>query len=214
MMNRHQARPLEDFREPAALRLALSSVILKLLNTGRMSSTDEASSVLDCLPSVPAQHHIAEDVNTLDNLHLTVQGVLTRTGRAVAELNHTVEHSVILLSAAMLGVGGKVSKVLAATDSQKMFESLCENKHCFKSRCAQWLGGCEACDVRFLARAVEDYESGHTNSISDVIGSGVFEDVMKEVGVYRGDIAWCLQHDDSPPRNSSTMSGLSFTGRS
>ena len=124
MMRKAHFESLPFHRQPAVCRLALSAVVLGLLNRGVMENSNHAFHVLQQLPSPPIASHVDTDVTTLDILHLTAQGYLTNTGKAVADLQLSAEEGVILLSAAFLGVGRFACWLLAATSSVQLLESI------------------------------------------------------------------------------------------
>ena len=196
MLRKAQYDELAEFRAPAVCRLPLSTIILSFLHQGHLINTSEAAAVLAELPTPPSTTDLDKDVDTLEIFHLTAKGYLTNTGKAAAEMNLPIEHAVILLSAAFLGVGEFASILLAAASSENLLEGLCRNPEDCKSRKRAWFSGVEPCDLLFLARSMENYIWNDEECIADVARE-LFEAVMQEVSDYDTAIASFLKRDAS-----------------
>ena len=194
---------LKSHREPAVCRLALSEVVLGLLNRGVMKNSSHAVRILEQLPSPPSASHVATDVKTLEILHLTAQGCLTQVGKAVADLHLSAEEGVVLLSAAFLGVGRFACWLLAATSSQQLLESICNSQYFSKDRRSALCSPSSSCDLLLLARVMEIYR--WDNSISSPFVDSVLKDVRVEALEYERIIECWLGPDDA------SMDDLYFT---
>ena len=166
MLSKAKFAMLPDHRVPEVQRTPCTSILLYLLSHSLMTNTSEARQTLDDMPTKPDVARLAQDVEDLETLGLTVNGNLTLIGEKIAHLPCSAESGLALLAGVMLGVGRDVALALAAQSSEKFTRALSKHDG-IKDFMFDWAGTDQKSEVFAAATFLENYmRKRHENRCS------------------------------------------------